>query len=97
MVNAGMHEAHPPRLRVALHDDPRSRPLGRALAIVLTDLGIRSLDPPEPELLIVVSCGEPSRVVFEQAQQHGITHLPVMVDEDRVRIGPTVIPARTRA
>ncbi len=83
------------RLRVALHDGPDSRSLARALGHVLADLGIRSLDPPEPELLLVVSCGEPARAVFDEAQRHGISHLPVVLDEDRVRVGPVVIPGLT--
>jgi hypothetical protein len=62
---------------------------------VLTDLGIRSLESPDPDLLVVVSCGEPARAVFEQAHRHGITHLAVVLDEDRVRIGPLVIPGVT--
>jgi bacteriocin biosynthesis cyclodehydratase domain-containing protein len=33
--------------------------------------------------------------VFEQAHRHGITHLMVVLDEDRVRIGPLVIPGVT--
>ena len=84
-----------PRLQVALHDDAGSRPLARAVAHVLTDLGIRSLEPPEPDLLVVVSCGEPARAVFDQARLHGVAHLSVVLDEDRIRIGPLVIPGLT--
>jgi hypothetical protein len=62
---------------------------------VLADLGTGSLDPPDPDLLLVVSCGEPPRGVFEQAQRHGISHLPVVIDEERIRIGPVVIPGLT--
>ena len=83
------------RLAVALHDDAGSRPLTRAVGHMLTDLGIRSLESPDPNLLVVVSCGEPARAVFEQAQLHGITHLMVVLDEDRVRVGPMVIPGVT--
>jgi hypothetical protein len=84
-----------PRLRVALHDDAGSRPLARAIGHVLADLGIGSLDPPDPDLLLVVSCGEPARAVFDQALRQRISHLPVVIDEDRVRIGPMVIPGLT--
>lgn len=59
---------------------------------MLTDLGIRTLDPPDPDLLLVVSCGEPARAVFDEAHRHGISHLPVVLDEDRVRVGPVVGP-----
>jgi hypothetical protein len=84
-----------PRLRVALHDDAGGRPLARAIGHVLADLGIGSLDPPDPDLLLVVSCGEPPRSVFDQARRHRISHLPVVIDEERVRIGPMVIPGLT--
>ncbi len=95
VIDARSQVFPPPRLRVALHDDPRSRPLGAVVEQALADLGIRSVEAPEPDLLIVVSCGEPSRAVFEQAHRHRITHLPVVIDEDRVRVGPTVVPGRT--
>ncbi|MGH3458423.1 hypothetical protein [Aeromicrobium sp.] len=84
-----------PRLHVALHDDSASQSLARAIGHVLTDLGIRSLDPPDPDLLLVVSCGEPARVAFDEAQRQGIAHLPVVLDEDRVRVGPLVVPGIT--
>ena len=84
-----------PRLRIALHDDAGGRPLARAIGHVLADLGIGSLDPPDPDLLLVVSCGEPPRAVFDQARRHRISHLPVVIDEERVRIGPVVIPGLT--
>jgi len=84
-----------PRLRVALHDDPGSAPLARAVGHVLTDLGIRTLDPTDPDLLLVVSCGEPARAVFDEAHRHGISHLSVVLDEDRVRVGPMVVPGIT--
>jgi hypothetical protein len=80
---------------VALHDDAGSRSLARAIGHVLTDLGIRALDTPDPQLLLVVSCGEPARAVFEEAHRHGVSHLPVVLDEDRVRVGPVVIPGVT--
>lgn len=95
VVDARDQQVRPPRLRVAVHDDPRSRPLGGAVERALTDLGVRDVHAPEPDLLVVISCGEPPRGVFEEAHRLGITHLPVVVDEDRVRIGPTVIPGRT--
>ena len=95
VVDARSLHVRRPRLRVALHDDAGSRPLARAIGHVLTDLGIRTLDPPEPDLLLVVSCDEPARAVFDEAQRHLISHLPVVLDEDRVRVGPVVIPGIT--
>jgi hypothetical protein len=95
VVDARSLHVRMPRLRVALHGDPHSRSLSHAVGHMLTDIGIRTLDPPEPELLLVVSCGEPARAVFEEAQRHGISQLPVVLDEDRVRVGPVVIPGLT--
>lgn len=95
VVDASTIPVRRPRLRVALHDDGGSRPLARAIGHALADLGLESLDAPEPELLLVASCGEPPRTVFDAARRHGISHLPVVVDEDRVRIGPMVIPGLT--
>ena len=88
VVDARSLHVRRPRLRVALHDDAGSLPLARAVGHVLADLGIRTLDPPEPDLLLVVSCGEPARAVFDEAQRHGISHLSVVLDEDRVAWGP---------
>ena len=95
VVDARSLHVRRPRLRVALHDDADSRSLARAVGHVLTDLGIRTLDPHDPDLLLVVSCGEPARAVFEEAHRHGISQLPVVLDEDRVRVGPVVIPGLT--
>ena len=95
VVDARSLHVRRPRLRVALHDDAGSESLARAVGHVLTDLGIRTLDPPDPDLLLVVSCGEPARAVFEEAHRHGVSHLPVVLDEDRVRVGPVVIPGLT--
>ncbi len=95
MIDARTLHVRRPQLRVALHDDAGSRPLARAIGHALTDLGIRSLEHPDPDLLVVVSCGEPARAVFEQAHRHGIPHLMVVLDEDRVRVGPLVIPGVT--
>ncbi len=58
-------------------------------------LAIGSLDALDPDLLLVVSCGEPAGAVFDEAPLHRISHLPVVIDEERVRIGPLVIPGIT--
>ena len=95
VIDAATLHARAPRIRISLHDDAASRPLSRAIAVVLADLGFGHLDPPEPDLLLVVSCGEPARTVFDEAQRHGITHLMVVTDEDRIRVGPLVVPGIT--
>lgn len=95
VVDARVLHVRRTRLRVALHDDVASRPLALAMERVLADLGIGSIDAPDPDLLLVVSCGEPARAVFDQARLRRISHLPVVIDEERVRIGPLVIPGIT--
>ena len=95
VVDARSLHVKRPRLQVALHDDIGSRPLARAVGHVLTDLGLRSFDSPDPDLLLVASCGEPARAVFDQARRQGIAHLPVVLDEDRIRVGPLVVPGLT--
>ncbi len=95
VVDASRLPVRRPRLGVALHDDHGGRPVTHAIGHALADLGLGSLDASDPDLLIVVSCGEPSRAVFDQARRHRVSHLPVVIDENRVRIGPTVIPGVT--
>jgi bacteriocin biosynthesis cyclodehydratase domain-containing protein len=95
VVDARTLHTRRPRLRVALHDDHLGRPLARAIGHVLTGLGVPSLDAADPDLLIVVSCGEPRRSVFDRARREGIAHLLVVLDEDRVRVGPLVVPGVT--
>ena len=84
-----------PMIRVALHDDRGSRPLARSIGDVLTDSGVRTIDAPDPDLLLVVSCGEPARPVFDDASRTGLIHLLVVLDDDRVRVGPLVVPGIT--
>ena len=95
VVDGRTLQVRKPRLLVALHDDAAGRPLAKAISQVLTDLGIGSLESPDPDLLVVVSCGEPARAVFEPAHRDGIAHLMVVLDEDRVRVGPLVVPGVT--
>ncbi|MET0929268.1 MAG: hypothetical protein ABWX74_07105 [Aeromicrobium sp.] len=62
---------------------------------ILSAAGLPQTAPIEPDLLVIVSYGEAARSVFERASLLGRTHLPVVVDEDRIRIGPFVRPGRT--
>jgi hypothetical protein len=66
-----------------------------ATCAALSSAGITELASTEPDLLVVVSYGESPRSVYERASLLGIDHLPVVLDEDRVRIGPLVRPGRT--
>ena len=91
----------PARLRhrqtygVALHADTGSRRLTEAVQTVLTDAGVHCFTADDPDLLVIASCGEASRTVFEEPVRLGIDHLPVVIDEDRVRIGPLVRPGHS--
>ncbi|MEV7397171.1 hypothetical protein [Aeromicrobium sp. NPDC092404] len=91
----------PARLRhrqaygLSVHADAGSRRLAEIAQAILTDSGVTDLGADEPDLLVVVSCGEPARTVFEQSVRLGLDHLPVVIDEDRVRIGPLVRPGFT--
>ncbi|REK68827.1 hypothetical protein DX116_18330 [Aeromicrobium endophyticum] len=62
---------------------------------VLASSGIHDVASTDPEVLVIVSHGEAARSVFEKASQLGLDHLPVVIDEDRVRVGPFVRPGLT--
>lgn len=83
------------RLGVAVHADRLTHRLGALVREALTDVGVQRLDPADPDLLVVLSCGEPARGLFDDARRQGVAHLLVVLDEDRVRVGPLVQPGRT--
>lgn len=84
-----------PAYELAIHSDPGGVALADTTRSILMESGLTRLSSTEPDLTVVVSCGEPSRATFEQASLWGLTHLPVVIDEDRVRIGPLVRPGVT--
>ncbi|AXT84205.1 hypothetical protein C6I20_02680 [Aeromicrobium sp. A1-2] len=84
-----------PGFGLAFHGDPGSRALIEVTRSILAASGVTRHDSPDPDLLVIVSCGEPARAVFESPAHLGLAHLPVVIDEDRVRIGPLVRPGRT--
>ena len=84
-----------PRFRVAFHSDPPSEPIVEIARTVLTAAGMRELGSSDPDLLVIATCGEPSRDVFERPVLAGLDHLLVVIDEDRVRLGPLVRPGHT--
>ena len=90
-----MRLTHRPLLRLAFHTDAAAEPIVEAARTVLAASGVRELDSSDPDLMIIATCGEPSRTVFEQPTMAGLDHLLVMIDEDRVRLGPLVRPGRT--
>ncbi|MCW2823893.1 MAG: hypothetical protein JWQ91_810 [Aeromicrobium sp.] len=79
---------------VALQHDAGSASLVGSARALLEAAGLTHLDSTEPALIVLASHGEPARSDFERATLLGIDHLPVVVDEDRVRIGPLVSPGR---
>lgn len=81
--------------RLAFHEDARAGQLVGAARRTLIAAGLARLDSTDPELMVIVSLGEPSRSVFELPTRLGLDHLPVVLDEDRVRIGPFVRPGHT--
>lgn len=91
----------PARLRhrqtygIALHSDAGSRRLTEITQSVLADAGVNEFADGDPDLLVIASSGEPARTVFEEPIRLGLDHLPVVIDEDRIRIGPLVRPGRT--
>ena len=84
-----------PRFRIAFHAAAAAEPIVSAARVVLTAAGVRELDSADPDLLVIASCAEPSRAVFERPTGAGIDHLLVMIDEDRVRLGPLVRPGHS--
>jgi hypothetical protein len=66
-----------------------------ATQVALRSVGLDVTPPADPELLVIVSYGEAARSVYERAALARLDHLPVVIDEDRVRIGPLVRPGRT--
>lgn len=80
---------------VALRHDAWTAGLVSSVRGVLTASGVGHLDSTEPDLLVLASQGEADRTALERATLLGIDHLPVVLDEDRVRIGPLVTPGRT--
>jgi bacteriocin biosynthesis cyclodehydratase domain-containing protein len=66
-----------------------------ATRAVLVAAGVDEVTSSDPELMVIVSHGEAARSVFEKVSLVGLDHLPVVIDEDRVRIGPLVRPGRT--
>lgn len=81
--------------RVALHHDAAAQPLAAAVERLLDDCGISTSDHSDPGLLVLIGGGEPSRRVAESAMRLGLDHLWVVVDEDRIRLGPFVRPGLT--
>ncbi|MCW2750314.1 MAG: hypothetical protein JWR83_1424 [Aeromicrobium sp.] len=84
-----------PAFRLAFRSDTTSQPIIDAARDVLAQSGVHDFDSVDPHLLVIASCGEPARSLFERPILEGLDHLMIVIDEDRVRIGPLVRPGRT--
>lgn len=76
-----------PEPRVAVRHDASTRDVARLIA---DGLGPQAL---QPDVEVLVSAGEPARSTFEVLVAAGAAHLPVVLDERRVRLGPFTIPS----
>jgi len=74
---------------------PGADSLAATARTLLAAVGVDRESSSDPDLLVIVSVGETSRSAYERASLLGIDHLPVVIDEDRVRLGPLVRPGRT--
>lgn len=82
-----------PTLRVGIAHDGQSSPLACTLHTLLTRAGIAV--GPDPDLVVILSSGEPDRATLADAVRCRVSHLVVVLDGEGVRIGPLVIPGRT--
>ena len=81
--------------RIRFEPSPEAIELVETVRSILSSAGLVQQTSTEPDLVVFVSYGEVERSVLERAAVLGRTHLPVVIDEDRVRIGPFVCPSRT--
>ncbi|MET1038821.1 MAG: hypothetical protein ABW075_11125 [Aeromicrobium sp.] len=91
----GGHDRQRPAHTVALESGPDTLGMMTVVRSILATSGRTHLATTEPDLLVIASYGEANRLRFERPNLLGRDHLPVVVDEDRVRIGPFVSPGRT--
>jgi hypothetical protein len=97
MIAAGLVVDTPrkarPTLRVDLAHDGPSSALARTITSLLARSGIAV--GPDPDLIVILSSGEPDRATLADAVDCRMNHLPVVLDGDVVRIGPFVVPGRS--
>lgn len=79
----------PAEPRVAVRHDGSSAGLA---ALIAPAFGAAAL---EPDVEVVLSAGEPGRSAFEVLATAGVPHLPVVLLERSVRLGPFVVPGVT--
>lgn len=79
----------PVQPRVAVRHD---RSTSAFAALLGNGLGPSAI---QPDIEVLVSAGEPARSTFEVLVSARVAHLPVVLTEHRVRIGPFVAPGAT--
>ncbi|WP_293781993.1 CBS domain-containing protein [uncultured Aeromicrobium sp.] len=60
----------------------------------LVDESVVFCESPQ-SLVVTVTVGEPAREAFEVLRDHRIAHLPVVLVDERVRLGPLVFPGHS--
>jgi bacteriocin biosynthesis cyclodehydratase domain-containing protein len=83
------------RFGLCLTADKASAELAKATRLILACAGITTPPGERTHLAVMLSNGEPGRRRFQEAMDAGIDHLRVVVEEDRIRIGPLVRPGLT--
>lgn len=81
------------RPRLDLRHDTQSARFAATLSTLLSEDAVFEESP--HALVVAVSAAEPSRTVFRAMRQLGQAHLPVVLVDDRVRVGPLVLPGTT--
>ncbi len=94
LVRDGLPRARRTVTTVTLDHDRATAPLAEAVRTLLDSAGHRVVRA-EAALTLVLAAGEPPRTVFRTAQERRDDHLRVVVEDDRVRIGPLVRPGLT--
>jgi len=99
--SASLNGSSPARLRqrarfgLRLTTDRASAELARATKLIVVRAGITTTPNKQTHLAVMLSNGEPARRRFHEAMESGTDHLRVVVEEDRIRIGPLVRPGLT--
>lgn len=82
-------------LRVALVHDSGNGDLADLTDAVLRSAGVLPTRDLDPDLVVLICTGEPSRSALEETVRQRVPHLVVRVEEDRAHVGPLVSPGRT--
>jgi len=99
--SASLNGSSPARLRqrgrfvLRLTADKPSAELANATTLILARAGITRTTGELTHLAVMMSNGEPGRQRFQEAMEAGTDHVRVVVEEDRIRIGPLVRPGLT--